>query len=96
MIVGEIELDHDLMALKGKNGTIKLSYCEYGLCNELFNNAHKIVEKEIMERVFDNYNDTNVVAVYISHIKNKIAKLTHKKLIHTVRGVGYILTDKFD
>jgi len=37
--------------------------------------------------------DTNVVDVYINHLRKKIDKTFDKKLIHTVRGVGYILKD---
>ena len=35
--------------------------------------------------------DTNVVDVYINHLRKKIDKTFDKKLIHTVRGVGYVL-----
>ena len=47
----------------------------------------------IAEKVWniDFLTDTNVVDVYINHLRKKIDKDFDEKLIHTVRGVGYIL-----
>ena len=46
----------------------------------------------IAEQVWDNTLDnfTNVVDVYINYLRNKLDRTAEKKLIHTVRGVGYI------
>jgi two-component system OmpR family response regulator len=59
-------------------------------------NAGKVVSKTmIMEHVWD-YNfdpQTNVVEVRISRLRDKIDKGFPTKLIHTVRGVGYVLKE---
>ena len=41
---------------------------------------------------FDTF--TNVVDVYVNYLRNKIDKRFSPALIHTVRGVGYVLTDQ--
>ena len=49
----------------------------------------------IMEHVWDYHFDpqTNVVEARINRLRNKIDKGVEKKLIHTVRGVGYVLKE---
>lgn len=42
---------------------------------------------------YDYYGDTNIVDVYIRYLRNKIDKPFETALIHTVRGVGYVLKD---
>ncbi|MEK7842140.1 MAG: winged helix-turn-helix domain-containing protein, partial [Deltaproteobacteria bacterium] len=37
--------------------------------------------------------DTNIIDVYVNHLRNKIDKEPFKKLIHTVRGIGYIVKE---
>ena len=59
-------------------------------------NAGRVVSKTmIMEHVWD-YNfdpQTNVVEVRISRLRDKIDRGVDRKLIHTVRGVGYVLKE---
>ena len=48
-----------------------------------------MISESVWEADFDSY--TNVIDVYINFLRNKIDKKGQTKLIHTVRGVGYIL-----
>jgi len=70
---------------------------EFSLLEYLMRNDGKVVTKTmIMEHVWD-YNfdpQTNVVEARISHLRNKIDRNFSDKLIHTIRGVGYILEKK--
>ena len=62
-------------------------------------NAGRVVSKTmIMEHVWDYHFDpqTNVVESRIYKLREKIDKGFATKLIHTVRGVGYVLKDKTD
>ena len=73
---------------------IELQPREFSLLEYLMRNTNKIVSKTmIMEHVWD-YNfdpQTNVVDVLICRVRNKIDRGFNKKLIHTIRGVGYVL-----
>jgi two-component system OmpR family response regulator len=73
---------------------IDLQPLEFSLLEYLIRNVDRIVSKTmIMEHVWD-YNfspQTNVVEARICYLRDKIDKNFEKKLIHTVRGVGYVL-----
>ena len=76
---------------------IELQPLEFSLLEYLMRNAEKVVSKTmIMEHVWD-YNfdpQTNVVEARISRLRDKIDKEFPTKLIHTVRGVGYVLKEQ--
>jgi len=82
------------VARGGRN--IVLQPLEFSLLEYLMRNAGRIVSKTmIMEHVWD-YNfdpQTNVVEVRISRLRDKIDKGFAKKLIHTIRGAGYVLKE---
>ncbi|MBW2177072.1 MAG: response regulator transcription factor [Deltaproteobacteria bacterium] len=73
---------------------IELQPLEYSLLEYLIRNKEKVVSKTmIMEHVW-NYNfdpQTNVVEARICRLRDKIDKGFDQKLIHTIRGVGYVL-----
>jgi len=75
---------------------IELQPLEFSLLEYLVRSKGRIVSKTmIMEHVWD-YNfdpQTNVVEVRISRLRDKIDRGIDKKLIHTVRGVGYVLKE---
>ena len=75
---------------------IALQPLEFSLLEYLLRNSGRIVSKTmIMEHVWD-YNfdpQTNVVEARISRLRDKIDRGFDRKLIHTVRGVGYVLKD---
>jgi heavy metal response regulator len=74
----------------------ELTTKEYMLLEYLMLNANTVVTRTmISEHVwhenFDSF--TNVIDVYINYIRNKIDRDFTKKLIHTIRGTGYILKE---
>lgn len=75
---------------------IDLQPIEFSLLEYLLRNAGRVVSKTmIMEHVWD-YNfdpQTNVVEARISRLRDKIDRDFAKKLIHTIRGVGYVLKE---
>ncbi|MFF2288266.1 response regulator [Peribacillus butanolivorans] len=76
---------------------IVLSNKEYAILEFMMRNARKILPRTlILEHVWmDAYNiETNVVDVYINHLRNKIDKNFDLKLIHTIYSVGYIIKDE--
>ena len=78
---------------------IELQPREFSLLEYLMRNAGKVVSKTmIMEHVWDYHFDpqTNVVEARVSRLRDKIDKGFGDKLIHTVRGVGYVLKEESD
>jgi two-component system OmpR family response regulator len=75
---------------------IELQPLEFSLLEYLMRNADRVVSKTmIMEHVWD-YNfdpQTNVVEARICRLRDKVDKGFDSKLIHTVRGVGYVLRE---
>jgi two-component system OmpR family response regulator len=75
---------------------IELQPIEFSLLEYLLRNAGRVVSKTmIMEHVW-NYNfdpQTNVVEARICRLRDKVDRDYDKKLIHTVRGVGYVLRE---
>lgn len=92
--VGDLSLDLISREVTRDGRRIELQPLEYSLLAYLMRNADKVVSKTmIMERVWD-YNfdpQTNVVEARICRLRDKIDKGFASKLIHTVRGVGYVL-----
>jgi two-component system OmpR family response regulator len=75
---------------------IELQPLEFSLLEYLMRNAGRVVSKTmIMEHVW-NYDfdpQTNVVEVRVSRLRDKVDKAFPSRMIHTVRGVGYVLKE---
>jgi heavy metal response regulator len=74
---------------------IELTSKEYALLEYFMRNPGKVLTRTmISEHVWDYHFDymTNVIDVYVNYLRKKIDKDFEPKLIHTIRGVGYILT----
>jgi len=75
---------------------IILTAKEYALLEYFIRNPNKILTRTmIAEHVWDyNFDSfTNIIDVYVNYLRKKIDKDYEKKLIHTVRGVGYVLKE---
>lgn len=73
---------------------IKLTPKEFELLHYLIVRANRICERDLILQEVWGYDfevNTNVVDVYIRHLRGKIDRGQPKKLIHTVRGLGYII-----
>lgn len=76
---------------------IELTPREFDLLVFLIKNARIVLNREqLLNGVwgYDYFGDTNVVDVYIRYLRNKIDKPYNSPLIHTVRGVGYVLKEE--
>lgn len=90
------DLSVDMLTREVRRGgeRIDLQPLEYSLLEYLMRNADRVVSKTmIMEHVWDYHFDpqTNVVEARICRLRDKVDKGFAEKLIHTVRGVGYVL-----
>lgn len=75
---------------------IHLSAKEYAMLEYLMYNQERVLSREMIEDHvwnFDYEGGTNVVDVYISYLRKKIDDGHSKKLIHTVRGRGFVLKE---
>jgi two-component system OmpR family response regulator len=92
--VGDLRLDLVRRRVTRGGREIELQPREFSLLEYLMRNAGSVVSKAmILEHVWDYHFDpqTNVVDVLIHRLRNRIDRDFETKLIHTVRGVGYVL-----
>jgi len=96
LTVGDLTLDFQTRKVVRAGEKIELQPLEFSLLEYLMRNAGQIVSKTmIMEHVWDyNFNpQTNVVEARICCLRDKIDRNFYKKLINTIRGVGYVLKE---
>ncbi len=75
---------------------IDLTTKEYALLEYFLRNPNKVITRTLIAEHIWNYDfdtQTNVIDVYINFLRNKIDKGFSKKLIHTIRGMGYVLKE---
>lgn len=76
---------------------IELTKREFDLLHYLLKNKGVVISREtLLENVwgFDFAGETNAVDVYVRFLRGKIDEVFNIKLIHTVRGVGYVIKDE--
>ena len=94
LAVGDLALDLLTRRVTRGGAALDLRPREFALLEFLMRNAGKVVSKTmILSHVWDYSFDpqTNVVDVLVSRLREKIDRPFDKKLLHTVRGVGYVL-----
>lgn len=95
--VADLELDRLSQTVRRDGKRIELTAKEYGLLEYLLANAGRVLSRTmIIEHVWDQSFDsvTNIVDVYVRHLRNKVDDPFERKLIRTVRGVGYSICDE--
>ena len=92
--VADLTLDLVRHKVKRNGEDIDLTGKEYSLLEYFMRNPGKVLTRTmIAEHVWDYNFDTftNVIDVYVNHLRKKIDKNFSKKLVHTLRGVGYVM-----
>jgi two-component system OmpR family response regulator len=95
--VGDLEMDTVRRLVRRAGRALDLKPKEYALLEFLMRNSDRPVTKSlIIEHVWNIHFDSvsNVVEVHVNALRNKIDRGFDRPLIHTIRGVGYILTDE--
>jgi len=95
--VGDLEVDTVRRRVMRAGLPIDLKPKEYALLEFLVHNWDRpVTRSHIIEHVWDIHFDSisNVVEVHINSLRNKIDRGAQTPLIHTIRGVGYMLSDK--
>ncbi len=73
---------------------IELTTTEYKILQLLLHHSEQVLTKEqILEKVwgYDFGGDSNILEVYVRYLRNKLEAAGEKRLIHTMRGTGYVL-----
>jgi two-component system response regulator MprA len=94
--VGDLELDVDSREASRGGRQIQLTTTEYNLLLLLMHHPRKVLTRDvIMDRVwsYDFGGESNVLEVYIRYLRNKLEAGGEARLIHTVRGSGYVLKE---
>jgi two-component system, OmpR family, response regulator len=94
LTVGDLHIDLLKREVARHGRKIELQPREFNLIEYLMRNAGVVVSKTmILEHIWDYSFDpqTNVVDVLVCRLRNKIDRDLDQKLIHTIRGVGYVL-----
>jgi|SRR5262245_33489436 len=95
--VADLELDRLSQQVKRAGRRVELTGKEYALLEYLMLNAGRVLSRTmIIEHVWDQSFDgaTNIVDVYVRHLRYKVDEGHERKLIRTVRGVGYAISDE--
>jgi two-component system OmpR family response regulator len=97
LLVGDLSINLLTREVTRGGRKIELKPIDFSLLEYLMRSAERVVSKTmIMEHVW-NYDfdpQTNVVEARICRLRDKIDRDFDKKLIHTIRGVGYVLKEK--
>jgi DNA-binding response OmpR family regulator len=93
--IGDLEIDTARKTARRGETEIELTAREFALLEYLAHRQNQVVTRaEIWEHLYDEHDEisSNVVDVYIGYLRSKIDKDFPTRLIHTRRGLGYILS----
>lgn len=94
IIIADLEINSKTKSVIRNGDTIVLTAKEFKLLYYLAINSETILSREqLLDNVWDiNFDmNTNVIDVYINYLRKKIDKPYNSKLIHTMKGLGYVL-----
>lgn len=94
--VGDLVLDTITRKARRAGTDIELTAREYALLEYFMRNADRVLSRSVITQHVWNYNfavDSNLVDVYINRLRNKTEVGESPRLIHSIRGVGYVMRD---
>ena len=97
LTAGPLAMDVERHEVTVDGRAVELTRREFDLLRYLLENKGKVISREsLLDHVwgFDFVGETNAVDVYIRFLRSKIDEAFSVKLIHTVRGVGYVIRDE--
>lgn len=95
--VGDLSLDLTTREVRRAGSLVELTPKEFDLLAFLIQHPRQVLPREqILSAVwgYDFGGEDNVLEVYIRYLRNKLERADRAKLIHTVRGVGYVLKER--
>ena len=97
LVAGDLSLNPMTREVYVNESLIDLTKREFDLLHYLLENKNIVIDREtILQRIwgYDFSGETNAVDVYIRYLRAKIEEPFGLKLLHTVRGVGYVIKDE--
>ena len=92
----DLELDVDAREALRSGRTIELTTTEFNLLLLFLRHPRKVLTRDvIMEHVwaYDFEGESNVLEVYVRYLRSKLEANGEPRLIHTIRGAGYVLKE---
>jgi two-component system, OmpR family, response regulator len=96
LLVADLEVDQATRQVRRAGEAIELTPKEYAVLEYLMRHAGRVMSRTLITEYAWGYHfdpGTNIVDVVINHLRKKIDAKHERKLIHTVRGVGYVIRD---
>src|SRR5665647_1579457 len=96
LVIGDLLMDNARHTVTRADKSLNLTKREYNLLEYLLINQDIVLSREqILENVwgYDFIGDTNIVDVYVRYLRSKMDEPFPKKLLHTIRGVGYTIKE---
>ncbi|MGI6492123.1 MAG: response regulator transcription factor [Peptococcaceae bacterium] len=93
LVYGDLRLDHLTREVRRGQREIQLTVKEFGLLSLFMEHPRQVLTRDtIMDRVWgiDYFGESNVLEVYVGMLRQKLEEGGESRLIHTVRGVGYV------
>ena len=96
LMIADLELDTVSHKARRAGRNIELTVKEYALLEFLMRYRDRVLSRTIISEHIWDYNfdtGTNLIDVYVNHLRNKVDSGFDTRLIHTVRGVGYVMKE---
>lgn len=96
LVLADLKVDVQSHRVERAGQTMELSGKEFAMLEYLMRNQGKVLSREQIEQHvwdFDYEGGSNMVDVYIRYLRKKLDEGYEKKLIHTVRGTGYVMRE---
>jgi heavy metal response regulator len=96
LTIADLELDTVSHRARRGGVDIELTAKEYALLEFFLRNRGRVLSRTSISEHIWRYNfdtGTNIIDVYVNHLRNKIDEGFEPRLIHTVRGVGYVMKE---
>jgi DNA-binding response OmpR family regulator len=94
LVVGDLRLNHDTREVYRGERSVELTSREFELLEHLMRNERLVVSRQaLLDDVWDYhpYAETNTVDVFVSNLRRKLEAGGEARVLHTVRGAGYVL-----
>ena len=94
LVVGDLQLNPDTHEVRRMEREIELTQREFELLEYLMRNERIVVPRQrLLEEVwgYDPFATTNTIEVFVSNLRRKLEAGDEPRLLHTIRGAGYVL-----
>ncbi len=94
VVVGDLSLNPDTHEVKRDDRDVELTQREFELLEYLMRNERIVVPRQrLLEEVwgYDPFATTNTIEVFVSNLRRKLESGGEARLLHTIRGAGYVL-----